>query len=73
MLLFTSLFSILPREFTGTLFEKAEEEAEAEPPEAQHSPRLFHKMSSIGHYTGLGQQILVELNPNILVRDAIRM
>ena len=28
---------------------------------------------SIGHYTGLGQQILVELNPNILVRDAIRV
>ena len=28
---------------------------------------------SIGHYTGLGQRILVELNPNILVRDAIRM
>ena len=27
---------------------------------------------SIGHYTGLGQRIL-ELNPNILVRDAIRM
>ena len=28
---------------------------------------------SIGHYTGLGQQILVELNPNILFRDAIGM
>ena len=28
---------------------------------------------SIGHYTGLGQRILVELNPNILVLDAIRM
>ena len=28
---------------------------------------------SIGYYTGLGQRILVELNPNILVRDAIRM
>ena len=28
---------------------------------------------SIGHYIGLGQQILVELNPNILVWDAIRM
>ena len=28
---------------------------------------------SIGHYTGLGQRILLELNPNILVRDAIRM
>ena len=28
---------------------------------------------SIGHYTGLGRQIYVELNPNILVRDAIRM
>ena len=27
----------------------------------------------IGHYTGLGQRILVELNPYILVRDAIRM
>ena len=26
---------------------------------------------SIGHYTGLGQGILLELNPNILVRDAI--
>ena len=33
-------------------------------------PRLFQIMS---HYTGLGQRILVELNPNILVRDAIRM
>ena len=28
---------------------------------------------SFRHYTGLGQRILVELNPNILVRDAIRM
>ena len=28
---------------------------------------------SIGYYTGLGQRILVELNPNILVRDAKRM
>ena len=28
---------------------------------------------SIGHYIWLGQQILVELNPNILVMDAIRM
>ena len=28
---------------------------------------------SIGHYTGLGQGILLELNPNILVRDAITM
>ena len=25
------------------------------------------------HYTRLGRRILVELNPNILVRDAIRM
>ena len=30
-------------------------------------------LESIGHYTGLGQQIFVELNPNKLVRDAIRM
>ena len=28
---------------------------------------------SIGHYTGLGQRILVDLNPNILVLYAIRM
>ena len=28
---------------------------------------------SIGYYTGLGKRILVELNPNILVRDAIIM
>ena len=28
---------------------------------------------SIGHYTGLGQGILLELNPNILVRDEERM
>ena len=28
---------------------------------------------SIGYYTGLGQRILVELNPNILVWDAIIM
>ena len=28
---------------------------------------------SIEYYTGLGQRILVELNPNILVRDAIIM
>ena len=28
---------------------------------------------SIGYYTGLGQRILVELNPNILVQDAIIM
>ena len=35
---------------------------------ARGLPREF-----IGHYTGLGQRILVELNPNILVRDAIRM
>ena len=26
-----------------------------------------------GHYTGLGQGILLELNPNILVRDEERM
>ena len=32
--------------------------------QTQHVPR-----ESIGHYTGLGQGILVELNPNILVRD----
>ena len=31
------------------------------------------KPEAIGHYTGLGQRILIELNPNILVRDAIRM
>ena len=37
-------------------------------PEANGLPR-----ESIGYYTGLGQQILVELNPNILVRDAIIM
>ena len=30
-------------------------------------------MESIGHYIRLGQQILVELNPNILVGDAIIM
>ena len=28
---------------------------------------------SIEYYTGLGQRTLVELNPNILVRDAIIM
>ena len=28
---------------------------------------------SIGHYTGLGQEILLELNPNILVRDEERL
>ena len=28
---------------------------------------------SIGHYTRLGQRIVVELNSNIVVRDAIRM
>ena len=28
---------------------------------------------SIGHYTGLGQGILLEFNPNILVRDEERM
>ena len=28
---------------------------------------------SIGYYTGLGQRILVELNPNILVWDAVIM
>ena len=28
---------------------------------------------SIGHYSRLGQPILVELNPNILVRVAIRI
>ena len=33
-------------------------------------PRLFQIMS---HYTGLGQGILLELNPNILVRDEERM
>ena len=27
----------------------------------------------IGHYTGLGQEILLELNPNILVWDEERM
>ena len=39
-------------------------------------PWLFLEVQSresIGHYTGLGQRILVELNPNILVRDAVRM
>ena len=33
-------------------------------------PRLFQIMS---HYIGLGQRILLELNPNILVRDEERM
>ena len=28
---------------------------------------------SIGHYIGLGERILLELNPNILVRDEERM
>ena len=28
---------------------------------------------SIGHFTGLGQGILLEFNPNILVRDEERM
>ena len=35
-------------------------------------PRLFHKMSLL-YYTGLGQRVLVELNPNILAPDAIIM
>ena len=34
---------------------------------------LIKKKIVIGRYTRLGQRILVELNPNILVRDAIRM
>ena len=33
-------------------------------------PRLFQIMS---HYTGLGQEILLELNHNILVRDEERI
>ena len=34
---------------------------------------LKKSRESIGYYTGLGQGILVELNPSILVRDAILM
>jgi hypothetical protein len=33
------------------------------------APNPTWPRESIGHYTGLGQGILLELNPNILVRD----
>ena len=40
-------------------------------PNSEHFPHW--RQLCIGYYTVLGQRILVELNPNILVRDAIRM
>ena len=42
-------------------------------PKPKAPPRGFWLRESIGHYTGLGQRILEEVNPNILVQDAIRM
>ena len=37
------------------------------------TPLAFPNNEPLWHYTGLGQQILVGLNPNIPIRDAIRM
>ena len=36
-------------------------------------PQAPSPSESIGHYSGLGQGILLELNPNILVRDEERI